>query len=103
MTRGRGVEGTTLIELIIVISILGMAMTFVGLALRSTHFSFEEPPEITVLREARRTALVTGKSVTVSVMIEGVHHEAIVFPDGSVVADSGFRVDRWTGRRDRER
>lgn len=89
-------SGTTLIELVVVIAILGVAMTVVGTAV------VQMPPHSPTLqdeiRSAQRAAIERGRPQLLTVnRPEGIRTMTIM-PDGSVIADSSLGVDRWTGR-----
>jgi prepilin-type N-terminal cleavage/methylation domain-containing protein len=94
--RRPGRAGTTLIELIVVIAILGVAMTVVGTAV------VEIPPHSPTLQDeivaAQRSAIERGRPEQLIVNTLERAHALSIMPDGSVIADSSLHVDRWTGR-----
>jgi len=90
-------RGTTLIELVITLAIIGVVAGVATLAIRR-----EPPPDpsdpVVVLTTARRRAVATGRDTTVSAMVDGVRYEATAHPDGSIVADTALHAERLTGR-----
>lgn len=85
MKRRRGV---TLVELLVVLAVLGVAAGVAG-------FSLLTRPTIGAARAgslaaARREALATGRAVTVEDTVDGRRRAATAFPDGRLVADSGL-------------
>lgn len=83
-----GRRGVTLVELLVVLAVLGVAAGVAG-------FSLQTRPTIGAARArslaaARREALVTGRALTVEDTVDGRRRAATVHPDGRVVADSGF-------------
>jgi hypothetical protein len=55
----------------------------------------------TELATARRRALESGRDVRLELRDSaGVRHDVLARPDGSVLADPGLAISRFTGRRD---
>lgn len=92
----RSRPGTTLIELIVVIALLGVAMTVVGTAIM--ELPFQSPTLQDEILAAQRTAIERGRPEVLIVKDLGIVHALSIMPDGSVIADSSLHVDRWTGR-----
>lgn len=94
----RGEQGITLLEVLVVLSILGVAGGVVGLA----HLRMEPaaPPDEVAARvaAARAEALAGGRSVTVRIVRDGSAYWATARPDGSVLADAELAVERLTGK-----
>lgn len=96
---GRARVGTTLVELLVVLAVLGIATSIAGLAFRRVH---EAPTPATVMFEriaaARREAISTGRDVSTTVVF-GDHLRAVTaHADGSVLADSVPALDPLSGR-----
>jgi prepilin-type N-terminal cleavage/methylation domain-containing protein len=90
--------GSTLIELVVVLAILGVIAGVAGL-------SFGEAPKRSTtdkasarVAAARREAIRAGRAVTAVVIRDGHVMMATARADGSVVADSALSVDRFSGR-----
>lgn len=97
MSRRRG--GSTLVELLVVLAILGVVLGITGLSFRREAAT----PTVDAVRariaDTRRAAVRSGKSVTVIVSGDnGRLLAATAHPDGRVVADSGLGIDRFSGR-----
>lgn len=96
--RRRG-NGTTLVELLVVLAILGVIAGVAGLSFRAEPKSVPVDAARAQVAAARREAIRTGRSVTVVVPAEGQVSVATAHADGSVVADSALSIDRFTGAR----
>lgn len=97
MMRPRAVRGMTLLEVVITVSIIGLMAGVTTLALpRLAVIPPNDPGR--VLTEARRRALRDGRPQPMRLLIDSVAHEAVAMPDGSVIADSGVAIDRFTAR-----
>ncbi len=96
MQPGRSRCGVTLIELLVAITLMGLMAAVVGLGPPGAPRS---PVDATVatLGQVRRDAINAGRSVTVTIAVDGGQHVATALPDGSIVADSGLAVDRLSG------
>lgn len=111
--KGRRRAGVTLIELVVALAIVGVSSGVVLLAWRSNepeedaeNHSFAE-----LIANTRRRAITSGRTQQVSFRIasdgsvletDDLHagsslHAMAVYPDGSVVAAPGLRVDRVAG------
>ncbi len=91
--------GTTLVELLLVLAILGIATSIAGLAFRRVHIA---PTPTTVMLEriaaARREAIATGRDVATTVVIDNQLRAVTARADGSVIADSVPALDPLSGR-----
>lgn len=104
-TRPR-ITGTTLIELIVVLAIIGLTFGIVGVAMRDRRPVGRVVDETSQLREAlargRRASLQSGKRVVVTIGDSGDRHTATAWPDGRVVGDSAINaitgLDPLSGR-----
>ncbi|MGH7719758.1 MAG: pilus assembly FimT family protein [Steroidobacteraceae bacterium] len=92
----------TLVELLVVLTILGLVAGVAGLALRRASPVATAGSTASLVSDARREAIELGHAVTVVVPVAGRVSSATAFPDGSVVADAVLGVERFTGevRRD---
>lgn len=100
--RGEGqasrLRGNTLIELLVVLAILGIVAGVAGLGFRSTPTPAPTDEAVAKIAAARREAIRSGKSITISVVDDGHVLAATAHPDGSVVADTALGIDRLSGR-----
>jgi prepilin-type N-terminal cleavage/methylation domain-containing protein len=89
-------RGVTLLELLIVITLLGIVASVAVLAMPGKL----TPPDDTAHRivNARTAALRTGRPVTVILQFDTLYGVATAMPDGSVLADSAAHVDRLSGQ-----
>ena len=94
MTQAR--LGTTLVELLVVIVLLGLMSGVVAIAIH-------EPPNppanqlASGLAAARDSAMRAGHATTVTLVVGGSARAATAFPDGRVIAEDG-EVDPRSGR-----
>ena len=89
-------RGTTLLELVVAITILGIVAGVVSLAAWAPPQPGGDEPWVRV-RVARDSALLQGRVVTATVMLNGRPANATALPDGRVMADSGLRIRSLTG------
>jgi prepilin-type N-terminal cleavage/methylation domain-containing protein len=91
--------GVTLIELMVVLVILSVIASVTGLALRRAQPLRAVDRRLAVIAEARRVAIDSGRTVTVTVTVgeDSVPVAVTVHPDGSVITDASLGVDRLTG------
>jgi hypothetical protein len=99
-TRGR--LGTSLLELLITLTLLALMSAVVVMAVRRIDAPAPTQPAA-MIQDSLRRAVAEGRSVTVRALIDNVSVSATANPDGSVIADSMFHVDRLTGRAGHER
>lgn len=97
MSHATASFGMTLIEVIVVVALIGAIGGVTALTLpRANALPANDPGR--VLAETRRTALRTGAARTARLIIDSVAHDVVAMPDGSVVADTGVALDRFTAR-----
>jgi len=95
--NARWQRGTTLVELLVVLSILGVIASVTVLAIRRFDRPSPDDPAA-ILAESLRAAVDTPRTIIVRVVRDGRPLSATIRPDGSVVADSALDADRFTGR-----
>ncbi len=95
--RPRARAGTTLVELLVVLCILGVIAGVSVMAVRQF-----EPPAPTdpraIMADSLRAAVDAPRTIVVRVVQDGRPASATIHPDGSVVGDSALGTDRFTGR-----
>jgi len=90
-------RGVTLVELLVTLSILAILSAVTTLAIRRFDSPRADDPR-TVIADSVRIAADSARTAYIRMVVAGVPASATVGPDGTVVADSAFRVDRFTGR-----
>jgi Tfp pilus assembly protein FimT len=95
--HGRPRWGVTLIELVVTLFILATMASVTTLAIRRFDVSSPNAPQ-QVLADSFRRAVATGRSIRVHVVVDGRAANALIGMDGSILADSVFAVERFTGR-----
>jgi prepilin-type N-terminal cleavage/methylation domain-containing protein len=96
--QGSRVTGNTLLELLVVLAILGIVAGVAGLGFRTVAPPAPTEEAVARIAAARREAIRSGKSITISVARDGHVLAATAHPDGSVVADTALGIDRLSGR-----
>lgn len=97
MRRAR--RGVTLVELLVVLAVLGVMTGVAGLAFGGERT--EPAPDEAALDRiaaARREAVVTGRSVSTTVMLGGRPRAVTAHADGRVLAESLPAWDILSGR-----
>lgn len=97
MIGGRHSRGTTLVELLVVLCILGVIAGVTVMAARRFERPAPDDPR-TIVSESLRSAVDTPRTIVVRVVHNGRPLSATIRPDGSVVGDSALETDRFTGR-----
>jgi|SRR5579862_8518172 len=88
-------NGVTLVELIVVLAILSVMAGVTTLAFRRADRGPTVAPWVSAVAGARRTALDSDRSVTITVTVSDTLHAVTAMPDGTVISD--LPVDRLTG------
>ena len=106
-------SGVTLVELLVVMVILGIAAGVVGLAISPFGVGVAQTPDWQLsVTEARSRSIASGRAVQVLVHVprataptdaapdepESVVRQVTALPDGSVLAPAGLAIARLTGR-----
>jgi prepilin-type N-terminal cleavage/methylation domain-containing protein len=89
--------GVTLIELIVVLAIIAVMAGVTTLAFRRADLTPTVEPWVSAVAAARRTAVDSDRTVSLTVRVGDKMYAATALPDGSVVADAALGVDRVTG------
>lgn len=89
-------RGTTLIELLVTLAILGIIAGVTVLAVRQMDRPRPTDPR-TILADTLRAVLASGRPAIVRVITDSGPASAVVRADGSIIADSLLDVDRFTG------
>ena len=89
--------GVTLIELIVVLAIVAIMAGVTTLAFRRADMTPTVAPWVSAVAAARRTAVDSDRTVSLTVRVGDKVYAATALPDGSVVADAALGVDRLTG------
>ncbi len=96
---GRTRAGTTLVELLVVLAVLGIGTSIAGLAFQRAHVA-PTPASVMLGRiaAARREAIATGRDVSATVVLDDQLRAVTAHADGSVLADSVPVLDPLSGR-----
>lgn len=89
--------GTTLVELVVSVALLGLIASIATLAARRISRPDPTAPA-TIIADSLESVLSSGRQMTLQFMVDGRPTLATLKPDGSVLADSLLRIDRFTGR-----
>lgn len=95
MTKTR--IGSTLVELLVTIVLLGIVASMTTLAARRFEPPRADDPAV-IISAALDSVLASGRSQTLRITVGGESTLATVNPDGSVIADSILHLNRLTGR-----
>lgn len=98
MTTQRRRCGTTLLELMAVLLIVGVVAGVVSLAVRRLDQPDPADP-YTRIATARRDAVADGIGRALVVRVDGRAMAVSILADGRVMADTALGIDRLTGRR----
>ena len=89
--------GVTLLELMVVLTLLSILAGVVTLSMRPTPHTSSAEKTVARVLAARDSALRFGRSVTVVVSVSGSESAVTAIPDGRVVADPGLGFDLLSG------
>lgn len=91
--------GTTLLELVVALAVLGILAGVAGIALRAPAQPDPSAVRASRVAAARRAALETRRPVPLLLESQTGAVEGVAYPDGRVLlADSALDVDPLTGR-----
>lgn len=90
--------GTTLVELVVVIAILGVIAGITGWAVGKVPDMPVVDSAEARIAAARREAIRSGRSVTLTVLWEGRRLTATAHSDGSIVGDTTLGIPRFSER-----
>ncbi len=93
----RARSGTTLVELLVTMVLIGIITSVVTLAIRRIDQPSPSDPA-TMLADSLTTAIRDSRDIVLSATLGGRVIIATARADGSVVADTSFHFDRLTGR-----
>jgi prepilin-type N-terminal cleavage/methylation domain-containing protein len=88
--------GFTLVELLVVVSIMAIMSSVAVLAARNVKPPRPDDPR-QILADSQQRALAEGRQIRVRLIVNGWPASAVAGPDGSIVADSALEVERFTG------
>jgi prepilin-type N-terminal cleavage/methylation domain-containing protein len=91
-------RGSTLIELIVTVALLGIVASVAAVALRLP--SLDDAAGLSArVKTARRQAIESGRAIWFEVPLKPGESDGTAYPDGRVlIADSSVEVDPMTGR-----
>jgi prepilin-type N-terminal cleavage/methylation domain-containing protein len=89
-------RGVTLIELMITMTILAVIASVTVLAVR--RFDPVDPTNPRqMVADSSRAAMATSRTITMRLLVGSVVASVTVRPDGSILADSAFAIERLSG------
>jgi len=89
--------GSTLIELLVTLTLLGILASVTTLAIRRmTPLAPEDP--MTIIADTINAVMKSGQPATLTLIVNGRPALATLNPDGSIVADTVLHIDRFTGQ-----
>jgi prepilin-type N-terminal cleavage/methylation domain-containing protein len=97
MRRAAERRGVTLVELIVVLAIIALMAGVTTLAFRRADLTPQVAPWVRAIAAARRLAIDSARTVSLTVRIADGLYSATALPDGSIVADPALGIDRLTG------
>lgn len=91
-------NGTTLVELLVVLTVLGVMLGVTGVAFHDMRVApTEESTMLNRVAAARRLAITTGLSQSATIVFDGRPRAVFVQPDGRVLVDSLPALDPLSG------
>jgi prepilin-type N-terminal cleavage/methylation domain-containing protein len=88
-------RGATLVEMLVVLSILGVTLLVTTIA--APRLAVRSASNEDGIRTARQESVRTGQPVIVLLNASGQMRAVTALPDGSIVADTGLGIRRWAG------
>lgn len=95
MRRRRGI---TLLELLVTVAIMAIALGITILGAPRLLQAPEDDPT-TIAQKARQRAIATAEPQILRIRDGAVLRQLTAMPNGIVLADSAFHIDRFTGRK----
>jgi prepilin-type N-terminal cleavage/methylation domain-containing protein len=92
--------GVTLIELMVVLTILSVLAAVAGLALQRAQPLRAVDQRTAIIARARQLAIDSGHTVRTTVDVDSVSTPITAYPDGSVIGDAALHIDRLSGSPD---
>ena len=90
-------HAVTLVELLVVLVLLGLVAGVVGLTMHTARPPAQTDPVVAAVQAARDSAIRIGRSVTITLEVNGAERDATAGPDGQVRSDSALDIDPLTG------
>lgn len=90
--------GTTLIELMIVIVVLGVMAGVAVVALRTARQPTDQDVAFARVQQLRQTAVEKGRPFSIEIEVSGHRYAVSAYPDGRVSTVAPLRVDGLSGR-----
>lgn len=90
-------RGVTLIELIVVLAIVAVIAGVTTLAFRRADLTPKVEPWVNAIATARRTAIDSARTISLTVRVGDSLYAATALLDGSIVADARLGIDRLSG------
>ena len=91
--------GFTLVELLLVLVLLGLLAGVVGLTIHTAKPIRDADAVSTAIVAERDLAIRSGRSVTITLVVNNGQHSVTADPNGRVVSDSALEVNALTGVR----
>lgn len=91
-------RGSTLVELLVVLAILGIIAGVAGLGFHPMVATKLPDAAASRVANARREAIRIGRSITVTIPLDHAVVTATAHADGRVVADSLVAIDHLSGK-----
>jgi prepilin-type N-terminal cleavage/methylation domain-containing protein len=89
--------GSTLIEMLVALALLGILASVTTLAIRRMAQPAPDDP-MTIIADTINAVIRSGRPTTLQFIVNGRPALATLNPDGSIVADTVLHIDRFTGQ-----